>query len=186
MSVNVLPILAAPLVLFALGAVASDHGKRSDRLVAKLKPTEEVPALSSPADGWFKVWINEANQTISYELSYEDLEGAPLQAHIHIGQRGANGGISVFLCGNAPAVPPETFPQPPACPPSPATVSGELTPANIVGPAGQGIEASSQGQNEFGELIRMVRRGLTYANVHSTRFPAGEIRGQVLSTHKRR
>jgi len=186
MNVKVSSILGVALVVFALTAAAGEDGKRSGRFFAKLKPTEEVPALSSSARGSFKAWINEANQTISYELSYEELEGEPLQAHIHIGQRGANGGVSVFLCGNAPAVPPEGVPQPPACPPAPATLTGELMPANIVGPAGQGIEPTTQTDNEFDELVRMLRMGLTYANVHSSRFPAGEIRGQVLSPRKRR
>lgn len=180
MSVKV-SLLAAATLLLVFGVAAGDHSRRNDRFSARLKPTEEVPAVSSSARGWFKAWIDEANQTISYELSYEGLEGAPAQAHIHVGQRRVNGGISVFLCGNAPTVPAETVPQPPACPPPPATITGELTPANIVGPVPQGIELPTTA-NEFDELLRMVREGLTYANVHTSRFPGGEIRGQVLST----
>jgi hypothetical protein len=169
----------------ALNAAAGDEGngdsgKENDRFAARLKPTEEVPALSSAASGWFKLTIDEANQMLSYELRYDNLEGTPAQAHIHIGQRHVNGGITVFLCGTAPA----GFPAVPECPATPASVTGVITPANIIGPAPQGIEAASTA-NEFDELVRMIRRGLTYANVHSSRFPGGEIRGQILSTkHK--
>ena len=53
-------------------------------------------------------------------------------------------------------------------------MTGTLTAANVVGPAGQGIAAG-----EFGELIRAIRAGKTYANVHSTKFPGGEIRRQI-------
>lgn len=174
-----LPAAATTLTLLALGVAAGDDGHRSFRAFAQLVPTEEVPALSSVASGRFRATIDRANQTISYELSYEGLEGAPAQAHIHVGQRRVNGGVSVFLCGNAPAVPPATFPQPPACPPSPATITGVLTAANIVGPAGQGIAPSVGTVNEFDELVNMIGQGLSYANVHSDKFPGGEVRGQV-------
>ena len=32
---------------------------------------------------------------------------------------------------------------------------------------------------EFEELVRALRAGATYANVHTTGRPAGEIRGQI-------
>jgi hypothetical protein len=52
-----------------------------------------------------------------------------------------------------------------------------VDPADIIGPASQGIEAGS-----FAEAVRAMRAGATYANVHSTRWPAGEIRGQLRRT----
>ena len=134
---------------------------------------EEVPAVSTVATGEFQSRISDDETQIDYELSYSDLEGAVTQAHIHFGQRSVNGGISVWLCGNpGPGVVPP--PGTPACPPSPATVTGSLTASNVVGPAGQGIAAG-----EFAELIRAIRAGRTYANVHTTKFPGGEIRSQI-------
>jgi hypothetical protein len=174
-----LPILGTSLTLLALGVTAGDNRHRSFRAFAELVPINEVPAVSSAATGRFKATIDRANQTISYEVSYDGLEDVPLQAHIHIGQRHTNGGVSVFLCGNAPTVPPATFPQPPACPPSPATITGVLTAANVVGPAAQGVAPSLNGVNEFDELVDAILSGATYANVHSAKFPGGEIRGQV-------
>lgn len=174
-----LPAVGISFTLLALGVTAGDNRSRSFRAFAELVPTNEVPAVSSGARGRFKATINRANQTISYELRYEGLEEVPAQAHIHLGQRHTNGGISVFLCGNAPTVPAATFPQPPACPVSPATITGELTAANIVGPAAQGIAPSQGGVNEFDELVDAILSGDTYANVHSAKFPGGEIRGQV-------
>lgn len=185
---KLLTMILPALTLLATSAVGHDDrgdSRRNNRVSAELKPTEEVPALSSVASGRFKATIDEDNQTISYELSYDGLEGSVLQAHIHIGQRSVNGGISVFLCGNPPTVPAAPTPQPPACPAPPATVTGVLTPANIIGPNAQGIAPTTDTVNEFAELVKMLRSGVTYANVHSSKFPGGEVRGQVRTERRK-
>ena len=46
--------------------------------------------------------------------------------------------------------------------------------ASVVGPTAQGIAPG-----EFAEVIRAIRAGAAYANMHTTAFPAGEIRDQV-------
>jgi CHRD domain len=160
------------------GVVGAHDGERGrDRdgrfsVATALRPAEEVPAVSSVAKGFFKATIDVENETISYELSYEGLEATPTQAHIHVGQMSVNGGISVFLCTNLPN-PPTPAPQP--CPAAPATITGTLTAANLVATASaQGVEPG-----QFSELANMIRKGLTYANVHTTRFPGGEVRGQI-------
>ena len=33
--------------------------------------------------------------------------------------------------------------------------------------------------DEFDELVALLRDGVTYANVHSSKFPGGEIHGQI-------
>ena len=78
------------------------------------------------------------------------------------------GGVIAFLCGGGskPAYPPGTATE--------AVVTGVITAADIIGPTAQGIEPGS-----FDEAVRAIRAGATYANVHSTRWPAGEIRGQI-------
>ena len=129
---------------------------------------QENPDVSTVATGSFHVTIDDAAQTLAYELSYSGLEGDVQQAHVHFGKRALNGGISVFLCtnlGNNPTAPP--------CPQE-GTVSGTLSAANIVGPSGQGIEPMA-----FEELVAAMRAGHTYANVHSTKWPGGEIRAQI-------
>jgi hypothetical protein len=173
------PLLITMLALLTAAAASGDQRSKNLRITAELRPLSEVPALSSTGKGRFKATVDVMNQTITYELSYQDLEAPPGQAHIHIGQRNVNGMVSVFLCGNPPTVPPPEFPQPPACPASPATVTGVLTAANIIGPAAQGIAPTSATENEFDELVAMLRSGRTYANVHTSMFPGGEIRGQV-------
>ena len=47
-------------------------------------------------------------------------------------------------------------------------------PANVIGPAGQGITAG-----QFDELVAAMRADSTYVNVHSSLYPGGEIRAQL-------
>jgi len=53
-------------------------------------------------------------------------------------------------------------------------VTGVIDAADVIGPAGQGIAPG-----EFNELVRAIRSGNTYANVHTNMYPGGEIRGQI-------
>jgi len=109
---------------------------------------------------------------IEYTLSYSGLEGTVSQAHIHIGQKGVNGGISVWLCETQALQDPAGLA--PTCPQE-GEVKGTLTQANVIGPSGQGV-----GANEFDELISAILNGVTYANVHTLpNFGGGEIRGQI-------
>src|SRR5690606_18918505 len=85
--------------------------------------------------------------------------------------RHTNGGISAFLCTNLGNGPAGTQP----CPDTTATLSGTITPEQIIGPTEQGIAAG-----EFEELVRAIRSGAAYVHVHTMTFPAGEIRGQVV------
>jgi CHRD domain len=165
--VVVVALLAMPAAL-ALAVANEDKGARSLR--AKLRGLEEPPAVLTRAHGEFHATISKDESSIEYELSYVDLEGAVTQAHIHVGQRLVNGGISVWLCGT------EAIPGPPDTPrcPSSGTVKGTITAANVVGPAGQGVAPG-----EFEDLLQAIRKGVTYANVHSTLAPGGEIRGQI-------
>ena len=55
-----------------------------------------------------------------------------------------------------------------------APVTSLIIAANVIGPGAQGIAAG-----EFAELLAAIRSGNAYANVHTTKYPGGEIRGQI-------
>ena len=156
--------IAAALALAIVGAATADRGGR--QMKADLNGAEEVPSVSSTGTGELLARISDDASSIDYTLSYENLEGATTtQAHIHLGQFSANGGVSTFLCGGGGK---------PACPATGGTVTGTIIAADVIGPAGQGIAAG-----ELDELIAAMRRGVTYANVHTDKHPGGEIRGQI-------
>ena len=164
-----LQLAAVVAVMGLLGVVAAAVAGGGSRDIREhLKGYEEVPAVSTLASGEFSAKVRDSQ--IEYRLSYSDLEGDVLQAHIHLGQERVNGQISVFLCSNLNNGPAGTQ----ACPPAPATVSGTIGPSDVIGPAAQGIAPG-----EYAELLRAIRAGVTYANVHSSTFPGGEIRAQL-------
>jgi len=141
-----------------------------------LRGVQEVPSVSTGAEGLFRARIAPDGGQIAYELKYRDLEGDVLQSHIHFGQRHVNGGVSVFLCQTEAA--PDPTGLAPMCPPS-GRVQGLLRAANVIGPEAQGLSAG-----EMAELVAAIRAGAAYVNVHSTTFPGGEIRGQSHRHHR--
>jgi hypothetical protein len=155
----------------SLPILADQNNSGHEVVSIPLRSYEEVPAVSSGAHGVFRARIDSRAGTIGYELSYDGLEGDVRQAHIHVGQKSVNGGISVFLCQTATNVDPTG--QAPMCPPPPAVVTGVLDADNIIGPAGQGVAAG-----QMAELIAAIKSQVAYVNVHSSTFTGGEIRGQ--------
>lgn len=133
---------------------------------------QEVPVISTTGKGEFRARINSGDGSISYQLWYTDLEAPVTQAHIHLGQEDVNGGISVWLCSNLASPPTPSGVQP--CPASSGTIFGTIVPNDVVGPAAQGIAPG-----EFAELLSQLRKGNTYVNVHTQKFPGGEIRQQI-------
>jgi hypothetical protein len=162
-------ILAAAGILVFSAPLVAQGGTANSRL----RGFDEVPALSTPAGGRFSATINEAGTELTYQLEYFNLEGAVTQAHIHLGQKGVNGGIVVFFCSNLGNGPAGTQ----ACPPSPATVTGTIHASDVTGASAQGL-----GAGELFAVLRAIRAGVAYANVHTTLFPGGEARGQILFT----
>ena len=170
---TVVALVAGALGVLAVASYATaDSGKKSftaDTMIGYL----EVPSISTSARGTFQARVDGAELT--YRLAYSGLEAPVQQAHIHFGQRSVNGGISVFLCSNLGNGPAGT----PACPQS-GVVTRTVGPPDVIGPAGQGIAAG-----EFDEIVAAMQAGRAYANVHSTMFPGGEIRGQINDDNQR-
>ena len=165
-------ILILTIVVVTLGAGAFLFAQGFfDPLRARLIGYEEVPAVSTTGNADFRAELSPYGNAVNWELTYRNLEGNITQSHIHFGQRGVNGGIVVFLCSNLGNGPAGTQP----CPAPPATIRGTFTAADVVG----GASAQGIAPGEYEEVLRAVRAGATYVNIHSNIWPGGEIRSQI-------
>jgi CHRD domain len=180
---------AVAVGVLATGArpIASDDDdarRRPTRFQAWLDGYQEVPSISTTGNGQAELRIDDLNQTIEFVVSYDNLEGVGTTpfvsngvvtaSHIHVGARNVSGGVAAFFCGGGGK---------PPCPIS-GTVTGVIVPGDILGPAAQGINPTEP--TAFEELVRAIRAGLTYVNVHTTRWPSGEIRGQYRARERDR
>lgn len=164
--------MAAALALWGGSALADDAAV----VRARLSGFQEVPVVSTTGNGDFRAKINTQTNEIEYEFSYADMQAPVLQAHIHLGQHSVNGGITVWLCQTAANPAPAAVATiTPVCSSPAFSSSGIITAASIVGPGG----AQQLAAGELAELVRALRAGVAYANVHTTASPGGEIRGQI-------
>jgi hypothetical protein len=130
----------------------------------------QTGAIYSGGTGSLALKLDKKAGTLDYTLDYSGLGSPVTQAHIHFGKVHVGGGIMVFLCtnlGNGPA-------GTPACPANGGTVSGTLDAADVVGPAPQNIVPGN-----FQGVVDALKSNTAYGNIHTTQFPAGEMRAQI-------
>ena len=146
-------VLAAPAV----------HSQ-TENFSASLGGDNEVPPINSAGIGNFEMTIQPG--AITFSLTFADLTSPLSVAHLHFAPSKVAGGVMIFLCGGGGQ---------PACPAATSgTITGTITAANVTGPTTQGIVAG-----DLDSALEAVRAGLAYANMHTTNFPGGEIRGPV-------
>jgi hypothetical protein len=183
-----LTVTLVALMISATGSAQDDRRLRTDLsgFNEVLGPDLGIGALFSTGNGRLTLKIDRKSRQIAYELTYEfpDAVATPIvgtqfvnQAHLHLGQKHTTGGINVWLCQSAdnPA-PAAVAASTPACPSPSGTVAGSITPAMVLALAPQGFPGGEAG---FDALLAALRSDAIYANVHTDRFPPGEIRGQV-------
>lgn len=128
---------------------------------AWISGAEQVPVVTTTAVGWAAFELTPAG--LRYRLYASNTENISM-AHIHIAALGVNGPIAVWL-----------YPSAPPARPIPGVFSGLLgegtiAAANLMGPlAGQPLSA----------LFSAIEAENAYVNIHTARFPGGEIRGQI-------
>ena len=143
---------------------ASAAPSHAERFSASLSGDNEVPPINSPGTGNFQMTIRP--DAINFSLSFADLSSPLSVAHLHFAPSKVAGGVMIFLCGGG---------NQPACPATTSgNITGTITAANVTGPTGQGIAVG-----DLDSALEAVRDGLSYANMHTTNFPGGEIRGNV-------
>jgi len=149
-------------------AYAQEFGARLNGFEELGALNAETGAIRSAGKGTLSLDVDKSQ--ITYALTYSGLSAPVTQAHIHLGKIHVPGGIMVFFCTNGGNGPAGT----PLCPASGGTVTGTWTAASVVGPAAQNVTPG-----DFSAVIDALNSNTAYANIHTTKFPAGEIRGQV-------
>ncbi|MDA8101187.1 MAG: CHRD domain-containing protein [Nitrospiraceae bacterium] len=148
-------------VMFALFMTASlgMAAKKHDVFKAYLSGKHEVPATMTKATGEAVFRLSKDGKEMTYDLRVKGIENVTA-SHIHAGKTGENGGPVVGLFGG---------------PKKEGKFGGELakgviTEKDLVGPlAGKTV----------GDLAKMIADGDAYVNVHTDKFPDGELRGQI-------
>jgi hypothetical protein len=152
LSAVVVNLIAAPMV-----------NSQTERFSASLAGANEVPPINSAGTAAFEMTISD---TITFSLTFSGLSSTLVVSHLHFAPTKVAGGVMIFLCGGG---------NQPACPAATSgTINGTITAANVTGPSAQGITAG-----DLTSALEAVRDGLSYANMHTTTFPGGEIRGNV-------
>jgi CHRD domain len=152
----------AALAASLLAAPAANS--QTERFSASLSGAEEIPPINTSGTADFEMTIQQG--TITFSLTFSDLSSPLAVAHLHFAPTKVNGGVMIFLCGGGGQ---------PDCPATTeGTITGTITAANVVGPTAQGIAPG-----DLDSALEAVRAGLSYANMHTTNFGGGEIRGQV-------
>jgi CHRD domain len=157
--------------------IASALPVQADPFSTTLSGFQEIGALNAATgailtngQGSLQLDLDESNGMLTYTLTYSDLTTNVTQAHIHFGKLHVAGGIFVFLCSNLGNGPAGT----PACPAAGGTVSGTITAASVLAVPGQNVTAG-----DFDAVVQIITSDTAYANIHTVKFPAGEIRGQI-------
>ena len=146
---TIIRTLVAAVLAWALwgaGAVANPGGVPA----IPLNPEQETGAVESGGSGFFSYTVDGTQ--LCYTLEVRNLTGAPVGAHIHLGDRNVAGGIVVTLI-----IPPAPTSTVSGC--ATAVEGGDMTPAELAA-----ITADP---------------GAYYVNVHTPTYRAGEVRGQL-------
>src|SRR3990167_578904 len=167
MSRSLLMATAAAALLFAGQAGAATYV-----FIGALSGEQEAPIPAvTPGTGFTKVTIDDLFDTMRVEANFSGLLGPTAAAHIHCcAPIGTNAGVATttptftgFPGGVTSGSYDHTFDM---------TLASSYNPGFITANGGTASGA-------FAALFAGLQAGDASFNVHTTRFPAGEIRGQL-------
>ena len=143
------------LLVVGLATIAFAAG---NSFKAMLSGSEDVPAVKTMAKGEAVFTLSKDGKELSYKVTVSDIEDV-IVAHIHLGKKGENGPPVALITNEKKA---GKF--------SGTLAEGKITANELMG--------SLMGKS-VKELVEQIKEGNTYLNVHTDKYPGGEIRGQI-------
>lgn len=149
---------AALMTLLTAGTAAA----QSQTFVASLSGGNETPnILNTGAFGTAEVGVDEANREVNVTLRIFNLPTGSTAGHIHAGAQGTAGPVILDF----------SFPT---------GRTGDMA-MNIRLSQGAFRARPEIGIVSLDDAIQAILGGNTYVNIHTTQYPGGEIRGQLLA-----
>jgi len=125
---------------------------------AMLSGSESVPAVATMAKGDATFTLIKDGKALSYYVTVSDIENVTA-AHIHLGKKGENGPPVALITNEKKA---GKF--------SGTLAEGTITEKELMGSlAGKSVK----------DLVKQIKKGNAYLNVHTDKYPNGELRGQI-------
>jgi hypothetical protein len=159
---KIIGIIMIAIVSSLVIAVSIDYNQvkaaeAKQQFKAKLKGENEVPPVSTSAEGKVKLKVKESN--IKFKLNISGITDASA-AHIHQGKTGQNGEpvVDLLASGNKMTTQNGVF------------INGSIVDSSLIGPM--------KGKT-ISDLVSSMNDGNNYVNVHTQANPNGEIRGQL-------
>lgn len=158
-SVLTITVLIAVTITMVSATTFSNHivVAQNQKFNAKLSGQQEVPPVQTTASGM--AWFKPMQDKVWFKLNVTDMQGVT-QAHIHTGKQGENGPVVVTLYKSE----------------TPQSINGKLSYGNITANL---LEGPMKGK-QISDLATAMSNGSTYVNVHTEKYPNGEIRGQIM------
>ncbi len=120
---------------------------------------DEVPSVMTKATGDVTFMLSSDGKELSYKLVVKNIEN-PTAAHIHSGMKGKSGPpVANLFTG----------------PKKEGEFSGDLSEGTITA---KDLSGDLMGKS-LDDLVKQIKAGYMYVNVHTDGNPKGEIRGQI-------
>lgn len=130
---------------------------------AHLTGKAEVPFVETLATGEALFQLSKNGQRMTFRLIVANIEDVTM-AHIHLAPAGQNGPVVLWLYPAGP--PPQLIPG----------ITNGILSSGVV--SAEDLVGDLEGAT-LADLAGQFLAGNAYVNVHTTRFPGGEIRGQI-------
>ncbi len=156
--IGALLIIALVSVGFAVGYGSDKPKSESTSFSATLTGGEVVPPVTTSARGEATFSVSKDGKAIKYKVTVSGIVDVTA-AHIHMGKKGENG--------------------PPIALIKTAAKKGALTGTLSEGAITEKELMTSLQGKDLKALIEQIKAGSTYVNVHTKKYPDGEIRGEI-------